>query len=134
MRNPVYLRFNTNRIHLLDVKIEMQKINDKQFLSIFISWYHLLLVPYLLNKIKICDTFTLRGGGGSPDTLLEIQQSPWCEREKNQFYRKWTKILQKWGRKFRRKYIEIHENFNETEKISFVHFQEFFFNKNFVEP
>ena len=136
VRNPVYLRFNTNRIHLLDVKIEMQKINDKQFLSIFIntilnwyikkflfSWYHLLVVPYLLNKIKICDTFTLRG---SPDTLLEIQQSPLCEREKNQLYRKWTKFLQKWGQKFCQKYIEIHKILMKLKKFRSFIFRNFF--------
>ena len=109
MRNPVYLRFNTNRIHLLDVKIEMQKINDKQILSIFISWYHLLVVPYLLNKIKIFDTFTLRGGG--PHQIL-------CKKSNNLLDAKGKKI-NFYQTKMEQKFRKSGQNFCKNEAENF---------------
>ena len=37
---------NTNRIHLLGVKIEMQKITDKQFIYLFIFMHKSLKLIY----------------------------------------------------------------------------------------
>ena len=89
------------------MKIEMQKITDKQFiLLVFIhtifKWYISASFPYLLNNMKMKNRFL------SNENSTKIS-------------RKWTKFSQ-WGQKFRRKYIEICDNF---ERISYVHFREF---------
>ena len=79
------------------------------------SWDYLLVVPYILNNMKMCDTFTLSGGLNRQKSNKRGKNSIFIERN---FRENEVKNFVKSTSKF----VKI---LNETERISFVHFREF---------
>ena len=149
---------NRNGILLLDVKIEMQKTTEKQFiLSIFKHKIFKLIFSEIIDFLRLfaslpqidyqvidnlfgltnmdmCDTFTREGA--SPYTLSEIQQSPWWEMNKILFLSKenWAKICENEVKNFVESTSKFANKLNKICSVSFVHFCKFLSTKICWKP
>ena len=82
------------------------------------SWDYWLVVPYLFNKMEMCDTFTeglTRHSVRNP-TIFLTRNGRKFDFYRTKISRKWTKFSWKlkFCRKFRRKYIKIRENLRQN--------------------